>query len=70
MEDKGLEPINENAGSVEELRFGGANVVHWSQLRKLIELCPDLLPETKQAMVAQGDCTQIVNCPSPDSEVH
>lgn len=62
MEDKGLEPINENAESVEELRLGGANVVHWMELRQLIALCPDLLPETQQAIIEQGDTARIVNC--------
>jgi hypothetical protein len=62
MGDEGLEQQGQNAGDKGKTPAGGAHVVQssqlsagWGQIRSLIADCPDLLPEARQSLIAQGD---------------
>ena len=62
MEDRGLEQQAQTLGDPAGSSSGGAHVVqsgelrtHWQQIRQLISDCPDLPPETRQSLIAQGD---------------
>ena len=62
MGDEGLEQPAQTLGVTGNSSSGGAHVVqsgelrtHWQQIRQLISDCPDLPPETRQSLIAQGD---------------
>jgi hypothetical protein len=62
MGDEGLEQQGQNAGDKAKPHSGGAHVVQsselgarWGQIRSLISDCPDLPPEARQSLIAQGD---------------
>ena len=55
MEDRGLEPGNENAGSHEEQADSDAHMMHWAELRRQIERCPDLPAEVKRRLIMERE---------------
>ena len=62
MGDEGLEQQAQNPRDSDNSSSGGAHLVQsaelrarWGHIRTLISNCPDLLPETRQSLIAQGD---------------
>ena len=62
MGDEGLEQQAQNPRDSDNSSSGGAHLVqsaelraHWGHIRTLISNCPDLLPETRQSLIVQGD---------------
>ena len=57
VEDNALEPGNENAGMSTEISECAALALHWSELRALIEGCPDLPTEVRKSLLEVGDAS-------------
>ena len=55
LEDRGLELGNENAGSHDEKADFDAHMMHWAELRRQIERCPDLPAEVKRRLIMEGE---------------